>query len=274
VLQLLMFRKVTAPAFSLVELAIVLAISGAIIAFLMKIMDASTTQDCYAATRTQMAQVRDAIERFAVAKDRFPMPSRRNVNVESPVYGREAIEADLDTVSGAVFGALPFQAIGIPAANAADCWGNKLTYVVTKDLTDATKFVIEETAGALNINSNNSNAIIAGAGYAIISHGEDQLGAVKNNYSASSNTLATRRWCTADGAVIRTQNCDVVNDVLVAAQFNNGKDAAANYFDDMIVYRGKPWRIGLINGACGSSHGGTFPNATPQPWHLYLELHG
>lgn len=236
--------------FSLVELAVVLAISGVILGFVLKVTGAAGNRDCYAVTQKQIENAREAVERFAIANDRFPMPARRNVGVESPSYGREAVVGDLDLVSGAVFGALPFQALGIASENAADCWGNKLTYVVTQDLTDPAKFVIPATSGAVSINTTNSNVFLGGAGYAIVSHGGDQLGAVKNNYNTVTNNPADRKWCAADATQIRTQNCDVVNNILISTKFNDGKDGAANFFDDVIVYRGKPWRIGKDECEC------------------------
>jgi prepilin-type N-terminal cleavage/methylation domain-containing protein len=239
--------------FSLIELAIVLAISGVILGMVLKLTDTAGTQECYANTSKQLNDIREAIERFAMKNDRFPLPARRNVGVDSPTFGREVALADvatqLDVVGttggGAVFGALPFQALGIPFANAADCFGNKLTYVVTKDLADPTdpkKFLTPGTAGAIQIKASATDVFLAEAGYAIISHGADQLGAVKNNYNAATNTLATRKWCTST-AELRTENCDVTNNAIVSSVYNDGKTAAANYFDDVVVYRGKPWRV-------------------------------
>lgn len=238
--------------FSLLELALTLGLVGLILGVMLQVKDVSSSKACYEATKVQLEEVREAIERFAVANDRFPMPSRRNVGVESPVYGRESVPAQLDVVNGAVFGALPFQALGLPVDKAADCWGNKLTYIVTQDLTNPARFMVATTPGRLSINSSSSVQFLAEAGYALISHGADQLGAVKNNYSAATNDAATRRWCAANPQQIRTQNCDVVNTVLMEAQLNDGKDGAQHFFDDLIVYRGKPWRAGQVrvDGAC------------------------
>lgn len=262
--------------FTLLELAIALMLTGLIAGIAYKFTAVSNRGDCYTTAHTQAETVKSAIERFALKNDRFPMPARRNVGVESPEYGREAAASDLDTVSNAdgtvaVFGAVPLQVLGIPVANGVDCWGNKLTYVVTQALTDSTTFLVPATKGALNIKTDNTAAIfLQGAGYAVISHGEDALGAVKSNYSTTTNTPADRKWCPS-GATITTQNCDVTNTELVDGTFNDGKDSGANYFDDVIVYRGPPWRArqssnayfwGInTNGAVGV--GDTVPHALP-----------
>lgn len=239
--------------FTLLELAMVLVVSGLMLGFVLKTTQTVNTKECYADTQQRMATIKAAIERFTMKNDRFPLPAQRNVGVESPSYGREALVANLDSVTNAdttvaVFGAVPFQVLGIPVENAADCWGHKFTYVVTKDLTDATKFVVPTTNGAMTVKTNIGDVtpFLSDAGYILISHGEDALGAVKNNYYTSTNTLADRRWCT-DDSTNKTQNCSLKT-ALINSVFNNGKDAGANYFDDLVVYRGKPWKLSTAAG--------------------------
>lgn len=147
--------------------------------------------------------------------------------------------AQLDSNSGAVFGALPFQTLGMNVSDAADCWGNKFTYAVTKDLNDSVKFLDPNTEGALMIKTSPTNLFLKGAGYVVISHGVDGLGAVKNNYSDTSPT-PDKKWC-ATSADLRTENCDIDDPDIISAEYNNGKDTAGKYFDDIIIYRGKPW---------------------------------
>lgn len=233
--------------FSLVEMAVVLLLTGLVAGIVLKVTEKSGSVECYTKTKAQIDEIKDAIERYALKNDKFPLPARRNVGVESPVYGREVPLAninELDEVNGAVFGAIPFQALGVPVENAVDCWGNKYTYVVTRELTDSSKFLIPATSGAIDIKTTitDPTPFLAGAGYVIISHGEDQLGAVKNNYNTPTNMLADRKWC-ADDLTAKTQNCALTSNK-IAGVFNNGKNAGGLYYDDLIVYRGKPWRGG------------------------------
>ena len=257
-------------AFTLVELAVVLLLAGLLAGALLSTKQAADTNDCYVQTKARLEVVRGAIERYAQSNDRFPMPARRNVGVEDPSYGREingsipAEVAELDSVGGAIFGALPFATLSIPVENAMDCWGNKFTYAVTIDLTDTIKFRTPTTAGALTIKSTPANVFLAGAGYAVISHGADGVGAVKANYSHATD----KKWCVSD-ATFKTENCEVGNANIAGAEFNDGKNAGAQYFDDLVVYRGKPWRIGStipVNAACGATDSvcvlGTFDPAT------------
>lgn len=248
--------------FTLLELSVALVLTGLVTALFLKISDKSDTASCYVTTKKQIETIKDAVERFAMKHDRFPIPAVRNAGVEDKLYGREAATvADvtisitnntpltvIDDVNGALFGALPFQALGIPVENASDCWGNKYTYAVTKELTDPAKFLDNNTLGKLSIKTTPSITFLAEAGYAIISHGADELGAVKNNYAHATD----RKWCNLNNSLISTYNCSRTNN-LISAEFNDGKDGAEKFFDDVIVYRGKPWRITPMNGVCGTS---------------------
>jgi hypothetical protein len=231
-----MLLSSTLRGFSLVELAVALLLTSLVVGFGLQAFHVSGRTECYVGTKAQMAEIKDAIERFSIKHDRFPMPADRAIGVDNPDFGREAAVTDLSTNNGAVFGALPFQALGIPVSNATDCWGNKFSYAVTEELTDPVKFLNNNTDGALYIKTANGNMFLDGAGYVLISHGMDQLGAVKGNYAGMD-----KRWC-ATSTELRTENCDIDDADMVAAEFNDGKDAAAAYYDDLILYRGKPWR--------------------------------
>jgi len=125
-------------AFSLIEMALVLAISGLMVGFVLKsntVAGPTNLSECITATKMQLNAIQNAVERFARANDRLPLPAARNVGVESPTYGRESSGANIDAAGGVSFGAVPFQALGLPASYAGDCWGNKLSYAVTTALT-------------------------------------------------------------------------------------------------------------------------------------------
>lgn len=237
--------------FTLIEIAVALLVTGMIATLAISLSSNSQSSECYVATRSQLMTIKEAIERYSYKNDRVPYPARRDVGVEDVAYGREVpldagnvVSANLDSATNpdgsvAIFGALPFQTLGIPTEKAVDCWGNKLTYVMTKDLGDSTKFVDNTTKGALSINTNAASVFMSEGGYAVISHGADELGAVKANYAGPGH-----KWCTAGAAAdLSRQNCNAADTVLISGEYNDGKQAGNSYFDDLIVYRGKPWRL-------------------------------
>lgn len=237
-------------AFSLLELSAVIVIIGLITAVALGLKQ-SSAEDCYLTTKQQLNDIDAAIQRFISKMDRLPMPAARNVGVEDPLHGREASGGAIDTANGASWGALPFQALGLAPSYAADCWGNKLTYVVTTALTsNATSGGYQDSSmdGNITVRKDASTTITTTAAYAIISHGADALGSVKNNYGNPS-----KGWCTG-AASIATQNCLASSATVASAAFNNGKDAGANFFDDVIITNGKPYVAQLTPQCIGTTY--------------------
>ena len=234
--------------FSLIELAMVLGISGLMVGFVLQSKQEGASFDCTQSTKTQLRDINGAIERFARNNSRLPMPASRNVGIEAVTYGREASGAAIDTVGTTSWGALPFQALGLSPSYASDCWGNKFTYVVTTALTTSATsggYLDFGVTGSITVKKDASSNLSTNASYAVISHGEDGLGAVKSNYAG-----AGRGWC-AGGANLKSMNCLATSATVASATINNGKDAGANYFDDLVVASGRPLLI--VNGACNNT---------------------
>lgn len=234
--------------FSLLELAMVVAVSGLMLGYMLQAGTISNNKECYVSTKVQLQAIRNAIDIFARKNDRLPMPAARNVGIESTTYGREASGADIDTVGTASWGALPFQTLGMPSTFAGDCWGNKFTYVVTTALTtDNTSggFKDSTVIGTLTQKTTTTVNFSTTTAYAVISHGEDGLGAVKLNYSAAN---PSHGWCA--GVDLKHLNCLATSADVGAGVFNNGKDAGTAYFDDLIAASGKPQ---IIEEASGSN---------------------
>jgi alpha-tubulin suppressor-like RCC1 family protein len=241
------------------EMALTLAITAAIASTVLQSTNSAnvTSQvECYNSTKVQLNTIKTAVENFAHKNDRLPMPAARDVGVENISYGREAVAASLDTSGGITYGALPFQALNLPTTFAGDCWGNKFTYAVTTALTTNSNnggYLDPTVNGNITLNSTTSNNINNTTAYAVISHGEDGLGAVKLNF-----TGPTHGWCT--GTMLKHMNCSA-SSALADAVFNDGADAGVNYFDDIIVASGKPLRTSGPHSYCwGSGVNGNLGN--------------
>ncbi len=223
--------------FSLVELAMVLAISGLMVGFVLQANKTSNSTECVESARAQTKTIAEAIERFARRNDRLPLPAARNIGVENINYGREALPAAITQANGVSFGAVPFQALSLPVAMASDCWGNKLTYMVTTALTTNASsggFLDTTVLGNMTLKASATVDVSTTIAYAIVSHGEDQLGAVKNNYAGVG-----LGWC-GGASTMATMNCRATDAEVAGGTFNNGKDAGASYFDDIVATAGRP----------------------------------
>jgi prepilin-type N-terminal cleavage/methylation domain-containing protein len=243
-------------AFTLVELVMTLAVTGLMSGFALQAMQSggNASSDCYVATKQQMSTIHAAIDHYVAANDKLPLPAMRTVGVESPMFGRAATAGQLDTAGSITYGALPFQALGLSPSYAGDCWGNKFTYAVTTALTSSANYTaVPPTAsapylGTIAVQSGAGNVFLTNAAYAVVSHGADGIGAVKLNYNDATNTQ--RKWCTGN-ATLEGRNCLVNGGNLVAAEFNDGKNAGNAKFDDIVTYAAKPTH--LVNGACNNT---------------------
>ncbi|MFZ4541430.1 MAG: prepilin-type N-terminal cleavage/methylation domain-containing protein [Rickettsiales bacterium] len=247
--------------FSLIELAMVLVLSGLMVGFVLKAPNLSASNGAggngstggaggaggstgggagnYGCTKERMLTIRDAMEAFARNNNRLPLPAARNIGVDNVNYGREVtLAADYDTSGGVSMGALPFQALGLSSIYAGDCWGNKFSYKVTTALTTSAVsggYLDTAVNGNITLKSTTANNINTNTAYVIISHGEDAIGAVKLNYSAAN---PAHGWYAAPPADLKYVNGSV-NATAADSAFNNGSGAGANYYDDIVVSAAK-----------------------------------
>jgi prepilin-type N-terminal cleavage/methylation domain-containing protein len=141
--------------FSLVELAIVLAIVGLLMMSLTYTLSAQVEQRNFEDTRRRLDQARELVLAFAIVNGRLPCPAR------STSAGAEVRVADTDLVvanrgkcqdaggvvdyyggapGGAVGGLLPAATIGYQQVDSAgfavDAWQNRIRYVVANLITN------------------------------------------------------------------------------------------------------------------------------------------
>jgi len=246
----------------LLEISITLVIVGMMVGFGSQVMKASVS-DCPAQTTAQIAAIKDSLQAYVRSKGIYPRPAGRGRGETNPQFGR-SVATNTDTYitrlnSGGyvLFGALPFQTLGLPSSFASDCWGNKFTYIVTENLTiDAATY--GTSAGNIVVKTGTlatPSTIISNAAYAVISHGPNgtTVGGVRRNFDSA--VAATQGWCTV-GTGIDTENCDVGNNVIFMAAYNAGAGAGANYFDDLVGTTAKP-------GTVATGSGGVTGTATP-----------
>lgn len=129
-----MRRKFPAPrqqaGISLLELSIVLVITGIILSGLVSGVDAQLEQRDRRQTRQQLEEIKHALLGFAVANGRLPCPdSAGNDGIEDPVGGAGGCA---DPVS---VGNLPWVTLGI---GQFDAWQRNFAYGVTVGFADGT----------------------------------------------------------------------------------------------------------------------------------------
>ena len=116
--------------FTLVELAVVLAIVGLLLGSLMYTLSAQADQRAREQTQRSLEQAREALLGFAVANGRLPCPATAASNgAELPAGGGDCTAYD---------GFLPAVTLGFQPVDsdgfAIDAWNNRIRYTVARNL--------------------------------------------------------------------------------------------------------------------------------------------
>lgn len=238
-------------AFTLLEMAIVLLMVGLMIGMVGQTRQVVQRDRCYEQTKAQLDVIRNAIVDFTVKNNRLPVPAGRALAGTHPFFARETnLPTEISNITSLpvgtdelLFGALPSASLGLSNEYATDCWGSKFTYVVTRALT--TNNVIGgypdlAKGGRLELYqggpTGGTTLVSNQIAWAVISHGADHYGAVARNHTAGQG------WCPPTAHGQDGENCDVTNNRLILAPYSAGLNPASSsiYFDDLMVYGGKP----------------------------------
>lgn len=140
-------RFLASQGFSLVELSVVVAIMSVVAVLGLEGAANFVNRTSGALTKERLVVVDDAVDRFFKVYGRLPCPAVVTDVPTASTYGYEnctisvfptTLPAGNYTVligGGLMKGAVPFRSLGISAPYALDGFGNKINYVVTKNLT-------------------------------------------------------------------------------------------------------------------------------------------
>lgn len=146
--------------FSLIEIAIVLAIVGLLMASLLPAFSGQVEQQRRNETKKQLEEIKEALIGYAVSMGRLPCPST------ATNHGLEKFESGGDATNGkcANFndGFLPAATLGLSPTDgdgfATDSWGNRIRYAVTQSNNKA--FTTQDGMKNTGISSLNPDLIV------------------------------------------------------------------------------------------------------------------
>jgi prepilin-type N-terminal cleavage/methylation domain-containing protein len=172
--------RLTQMGFSLVEMAVVLAIVALLLGGLLPTLSGQVEKQRRNETQKYMSEVRDALLGYAVANGRLPCPDTNGDGLEN---------TPCKALNTQQFGTLPYQDLGV--AN-KDAYGNVLAYGVTKAFADTAPLFTLTTLGVMDVCTsqacttllaNNVVAVIASSGVKATSVDEaENLNNTNNNF--------------------------------------------------------------------------------------------
>lgn len=226
--------------FTLIELTIVILISGLLIGLFGNFLVNYNTTIKQKKVQSDLELISESIQRYLEANGKLPCPARFTDTTDDADFGRE-VDTVCTNVNGAtagvlhdatgggvVTGSVPVRSINIPDEYIEDPWGMRYSYAVSAlQASEGTTYLA--TNGAISILDGNGNSLIQPAGngsFVILSHGKNKIG----GYTVGGVLF---ELCTTSGSVDERENCNgdatFLNTLLTS-------DDAASYFDDFLAY--------------------------------------
>lgn len=240
--------------FSLLELSIVMAIIGTILAGAIAIGLGGIEASRYNATVKRMDEIHNSILAYSMVFGRLPCPSDLTLTSTNANFGVEAANkgtctggtpaANFTAASGTVEGGLPTRTLKFTDDYQFDAWGRRLRYAVNPEKTSddslhvvacstSTKVITVKDAAA---GDRSTNSV-----YALISHGANGHGAYSFNgvvFNAGSTNTDEQINCHCDASAAPT----AYSPTYVQKLPTTNSSTATDSFDDIATYR-EAWQL-------------------------------
>lgn len=177
-------KRRTRGGFTLIELAIVLAILGLLLGGGSMLVQPMLDNNRRNETKAKLKTIEDTLTLYAATNFDLPCPSNPTLGPGAATNGAEANPATFCN-STMAFGGVPWQSLGLSEADVLDGWGRRISYAVTGDLAEAANRLncasgfSGITQGVLENRGANNAApppLAPRAAYILISHGENGAG--------------------------------------------------------------------------------------------------
>ncbi len=242
--------------YSIIELSVVMVIAATLLtgffAFTVnKSIDLNQKQN-----DEKMQQLSAAIQKFYFVNGYLPCPSSLDNSSFGTSYTCIGSEAGtFDYVPGGnntiKFGGVPVRTLNLPDSAMFDAWGNRIRYVIPKNLGNRTTFASSPTNTVINITDSSGNNVVRNLTasnyvmYLLISHGPNGIGAYDYNGAQPIG-------CSGG---LEANNCDTADAAFRSTFYTTGS------FDDTLVWATRQYmkyRNDIENRV-------QYQNTTPQP---------
>jgi prepilin-type N-terminal cleavage/methylation domain-containing protein len=218
-------RQSGAKGFTLIELAVAIAIITLLLGSLLVPLQTQVAQRQISDTQKSLDDFREALLGFAVANGYLPCPDTDNDGLEN-VAGSGLCSSISSNIAS---GNLPWQTLGVTVN--ADVWGNRFRYAVRDEYarrSPATSFSLTTTAPNLQVcptASTCGSALTSSAVAVVLSHG-------KNGYGATSSLSGTTNPAPTSADELEDTN----NDRVFVSRVMTEVGATAGEYDDIVTW--------------------------------------
>ncbi|MCI5060822.1 MAG: type II secretion system GspH family protein [Alphaproteobacteria bacterium] len=232
-------QKQAEGGFTLVELAVVLIISGIIIAFLSSTTLVALKNAKVRELRNKMEFIQGELSSFLETHGRLPCPASLQAALDDSEFGVEALsDCTLDDAIPGLFrtsgtngkqiriGAIPVRSLNLLDDYIYDPHKTRFLYAITEDLTKTDSYDFD--GGAITINDKGGNTITDNAHYVLISPGENRLG----GYESLTGVLIGGDACDSSDPPFELENCD--HDSVFISSLKLSDTVGDDYFDDYL----------------------------------------
>ena len=181
--------------FTLIEMAIVLAIVALLLGGLLPTISSQIEQQHRNDTRKQLDEVKEALIGYAIVNKSLPCPAKATIATGSANAG----VADCTVTTG---GVLPWATLGV---SETDAWGRRFTYSVTAIFTTPFTLISNGTFSVKSVTGGTNVASTIPA--VIVSHGSNGFGAytpqgtqlaVSGNLDEADNSISDLTFVSHD----------------------------------------------------------------------------
>jgi hypothetical protein len=239
----------TAPSeqgFALIVIGALFVAFAMIAATVIDRTNATKQQSMIQRTQVQMSRLSEALLRYSLDNNnRYPCPASPTLAISNTNFGFAitGCEASLGAgivalTNGAMIrGMVPVTELltyGADPSDAFDTWGNRIMYVVDRQMTPAgTPGTPAANRPTVADTSTGTTITYRSPDYILISYGRDAIGAIPKNGTA----VATA--CNAGNGEMRMANCDTDLNFTVAPISTGPALTSAQYFDDLLLFYGR-----------------------------------
>ncbi len=264
-------KEISQRGFTLVELAIVIAISGIMMSFMATALISYSKKNKIRVTKHRIEVIQESLEQYLRVNGNYPCVASRTLGEEDADFGREVTTtcntgAFAGTVrnSGVRIGVVPARTLNLPDEYALDAWDNKFSYAVTEVL--ATKNQYRADGGRITVLDGAGNplsvsqipALRNDAGhFFIMSHGKTGRGGF---------TLYGTVGAICDATMLDGDNCD--DDATFRSTIINSDTEGVRFFDDYTFFKGQTEPVFVM------PSGAVLPfnlRACPNGWTAYTQ---